>query len=65
MMDMETTAILFDVFFIFHAYANTYNVMARKVNKTLSLPLDVVERLEDEENQSKTVEKLLREEYDL
>ena len=37
----------------------------RKVNKTLSLPLDVVEELEDEENQSRVVEDLLRERYDL
>lgn len=37
----------------------------RKVNKTLSLPLDVVEELEDEENQSELVERLLREHYDV
>lgn len=37
----------------------------RKVQKTLNLPIDVVERLEQEDNQSDTVEKLLREKYDL
>lgn len=37
----------------------------RKVNKTLSLPLDVVEELEGEENQSELVERLLREHYDV
>ena len=37
----------------------------RKVNKNLSLPLDVVEALEQEENQSKVVEEELRERYDL
>jgi len=36
-----------------------------KVSKSLSLPVDVAERLEDEDNQSATVERLLREEYDL
>lgn len=35
----------------------------RKVQKTLSLPLDVVEELEREENQSLVVERLLREHY--
>jgi hypothetical protein len=35
--------------------------MARKVNKTLSLPLEVVEQLEAEDNQSATVEQALRE----
>jgi len=35
--------------------------MARKVQKTFSLDLGVVERLEEEENQSKTVEKALKE----
>ena len=34
--------------------------MARKVQKTLSLDLDVVERLEEEDNQSKTVEEALK-----
>lgn len=40
--------------------------MARKVQKTLSLGLDVVERLEEEDNQSQTVEEALKEywEYD-
>ena len=37
----------------------------RKVNKTLSLPLDVVEQLEDESNQSELVEQLLREHYEI
>jgi len=36
-----------------------------KVAKSLSLPVKVAERLEEEENQSETVERLLREEYDL
>jgi hypothetical protein len=36
-----------------------------KVNKTLSLSLAVAQRLEDEENQSETVEELLREKYDM
>ena len=35
--------------------------MARKVNKTLSLPISVVERLEEEDNQSQTVEEALKE----
>lgn len=39
--------------------------MARKVNKMLSLPLDVVEQLEEEDNQSAVVAELLREKYDL
>lgn len=34
--------------------------MARKVNKTLSLPLDVVERLEEEDHQSGTVAEALQ-----
>jgi len=38
--------------------------MARKVNKTLSLPLEVVEQLEDENNQSATVERALRAYWD-
>lgn len=38
--------------------------MARKVNKTFSLPLDVVEQLEQESNQSEVVEQLLRDKYD-
>ena len=33
--------------------------MGRKVQKTLSLDLEVVERLEEEDNQSRTVEKAL------
>lgn len=33
--------------------------MGRKVPKTLSLKLSIVERLEEEENQSETVEKAL------
>jgi len=37
----------------------------RKVQKTLNLPLEVVERLEEEDNQSGKVEELLREEYAL
>jgi len=39
--------------------------MARKVQKTLSLSVDVAERLEEESNQSQTVERLLKEEYNL
>ena len=35
----------------------------RKVNKTLSLPIDVVEQLEQEDNQSQLVERLLRDHY--
>ena len=35
--------------------------MVRKVDKHISLPLDVVERLEEHENQSATVEQALRE----
>ena len=35
--------------------------MGRKVNKTLSLSLDVVEKLEEEDNQSETVEEALKE----
>jgi hypothetical protein len=38
--------------------------MARKVNKTLSLPLEVVEQLEAEDNQSATVEAALRAYWD-
>jgi len=37
----------------------------RKVAKNLNLPLDVVEALEQEENQSEKVEQLLRDEYGL
>ncbi|MFP4627182.1 MAG: hypothetical protein ACLFNI_11395 [Natronomonas sp.] len=33
--------------------------MVRKVQKTLSLPLSTVERLEEEDNQSETVERAL------
>jgi len=36
-----------------------------KVNKSLSLPVNVAERLEDEDNQSEKVEALLREDYGL
>jgi hypothetical protein len=39
--------------------------MSRKVQKTLNLPLDVVEWLEDQENQSETVEDALREVHEL
>ena len=39
--------------------------MARKVQKTLNLPVDVAEALEQEDNQSEAVEMLLREKYDL
>jgi len=39
--------------------------MARKVQKTLNLSLDVVERLEQEQNQSEATEQALREYYDL
>jgi hypothetical protein len=39
--------------------------MTRKVQKTLNLSVEVAEVLEDESNQSKLVEQLLREEYDL
>jgi hypothetical protein len=35
--------------------------MGRKVNKTLSLSLDVVEKLEEKDNQSETVEEALKE----
>jgi len=38
-----------------------YLHMARKVQKTLSLDLDVAERLEEESNQSRTVEEALKE----
>lgn len=34
--------------------------MSRKVNKTLSLPLDLVKQLEEEDNQSQTVATALR-----
>lgn len=36
-----------------------------KVNKTLSLSLDVVQRLQEEENQSETVEDALREHFEM
>lgn len=39
--------------------------MVRRVNKTLSLPLDVARRLEEEDNQSEVVEEELRERYDI
>ena len=45
-------------------YVITY-WMPRKTQKTLSLSVDVVERLEEEDNQSKFVESLLREVYDI
>jgi len=38
--------------------------MVRKVDKHLSLPLDLVERLEQQPNQSETVENALREWFD-
>ena len=37
----------------------------RKVKKTLNLPIEVVEELEEEDNQSGKVEELLREEYEI
>lgn len=37
----------------------------RRVPKNLTLPVDVAERLEEEENQSELVEDLLRSEFDL
>jgi hypothetical protein len=36
-----------------------------KVTKSIRLPVDVAERLEQEDNQSATVEKALRNHYDL
>ncbi len=36
-----------------------------KVTKTVRLPVDVAERLEQEDNQSVTVEQALREMYDM
>jgi len=39
--------------------------MADKANKTLSLSRDVIDRLEQESNQSGTVDTLLKEHYDL
>lgn len=36
----------------------------RKVNKTFSLRLDLVERLEEEDNQSEKVEEALEESFD-
>jgi hypothetical protein len=39
--------------------------MARKVQKTLNLSVEVAEVLEEESNQSKVVEQLLKEKYDL
>ena len=36
-----------------------------KVNKTLSLSLEVVQRLQEEDDMSGTVEKLLRDHYDM
>lgn len=37
--------------------------MSMKVNKTLSLDVEVVRRLQEEENMSETVEELLRDHY--
>lgn len=37
----------------------------RKVQKTVNLPLDVVEELEEEDNMSEAVEHALRERYGL
>jgi len=45
------------------AYLLTH--MADKANKTLSLSRDVIDRLEQEDNQSGTVDELLKEYYDL
>jgi len=39
--------------------------MARKVDKTLSLPLPLAEQLEEEDNQSRTVAELLADHYGL
>ena len=39
--------------------------MSMKVNKTLSLDVEVVQRLQEEENMSETVEGLLRDHYDM
>ena len=39
--------------------------MARKVQKTVNLSLDVVEALEEQENQSETTEEALREHLDV
>jgi len=39
--------------------------MARKVQKTLNLSVEVAEALENESNQSKVVEQLLRGKYNL
>lgn len=36
-----------------------------KVNKTLSLSLEVVQRLQEEDDMSGTVESLLRDHYDM
>lgn len=36
-----------------------------RVHKTLSIDLEVVQRLDDEENQSRLVEELLRDHYDM
>jgi len=38
--------------------------MPRKVQKTFSIDLEVVERLEEEDNQSKTVEEALKEHWE-
>jgi hypothetical protein len=39
--------------------------MARKVRKVLNIDLDVIERLEEEENQSQYVTDLLRDHFDM
>lgn len=39
--------------------------MPDKTTKTLSLPIEVAERLEEEDNQSAVVAELLRREFDL
>jgi hypothetical protein len=39
--------------------------MARTISKTLVLTREVIDELEDEENQSRTVDKLLRDHYGL
>jgi hypothetical protein len=39
--------------------------MARTISKTLVLTREVIDELEQESNQSRTVDRLLREHYDL
>jgi len=51
------------VTFTCHVPHNTY-CMAR-VQKTLTLPVEVAERLEEEDNQSEATAEALREYYDL